>query len=230
MLISIIIPVYNEGKTITSIIELVKAVNLPPGIQREIIIVNDGSIDKTGDILNTYINDNQVKVFHKKNGGKTSALILGFSKATGDIILIQDADLEYDPNEYKNLLEPILKGEFQVVYGSRFLGKILNMEPINRFANVLSNWSFTLLWGNNITDINTCYKVFTRKAIEGITITSQNFAFETEVTIKFLKKGLKIKEIPINYKARTHEEGKKIRWSTALQMYWPIIKYRFFSK
>lgn len=152
---------------------------------------------------------------------------MGFSNASGDIMLVQDADLEYDPNEYGNLLEPILKGEYQVVYGSRFLGKIQSMEFINRFANVVSNWTFSLLWGNRITDINTCYKVFTRQAFEGITITTQNFAFETEVTIKFLKKGLKIKEIPIDYKARTREQGKKIRWSTALQMYWPILKYRF---
>lgn len=228
MLISIIIPAYNEEKTITSIIEKVKSVSLPPGIMREIIVVNDGSRDKTAEVLNSYVNDSQVKVFHKSNGGKTSALLLGFSKAAGDILLVQDADLEYDPNEYGKLLEPILKGEFQVVYGSRFLGKIQSMEPINRLANAISNWTFSLLWGDRITDINTCYKVFTRKAFDGITITAQNFAFETEVTIKFLKKGLKIKEIPIDYKARTREEGKKIRWSTALQMYWPILKYRFF--
>ena len=229
MLISIIIPAYNEEKTVTAIIEKVKSVSLPPGISREIIIVNDGSKDKTAEILNSYAGDNQVKIFHKDNGGKTSALLMGFSKARGDIMLVQDADLEYDPNEYEKLLEPILKGEYQVVYGSRFLGKINGMEFINRFANVISNWTFSLLWGNRITDINTCYKVFTRKAFEGITITTQNFAFETEVTIKFLKKGLKIKEIPIAYQARTREQGKKIRWSTAIQMYWPILKYRFFN-
>ncbi len=229
MLVSIIIPVYNEEKSVASLIDRVLSVQLPSGLTKEIIIVNDGSKDRTADVLKKYASQPLIKVFEKPNGGKTSALLTGFSKAQGDILLIQDADLEYDPYEYPKLLEPILKEEYQVVYGSRFLGHIQNMEGINRFANVVSNWTFSALWGVRITDINTCYKIFTRKAFEGITITAQNFAFETEVTIKFLKKGLRIKELPIGYTARTRAQGKKIRWGTALQMYWPIIKYRFTS-
>ncbi len=166
-------------------------------------------------------------MIHQANAGKTAALLTGFKNASGDILLIQDADLEYDPSQYPKLLDPILKGSTQVVYGSRFLGKIEGMEPINRWANLVSNWTFRLLYKQNITDINTCYKVFTRKALEGIDIRSKNFAFETEVTVKFFQKGLTIMEVPIDYKARRHSQGKKIRWTTALEMFWPIIKYRF---
>ena len=171
--------------------------------------------------------DPTIKVFHQINAGKTAALMNGIKHAIGDIILIQDADMEYDPAQYPQLLEPILSGQTQVVYGSRFLGTIEDMEPINRFANIVSNRTFSLLWGTRITDINTCYKVFARDAIAGIEITSSHFAFETEMTVKLLKKGIGIKEIPILYKARSRQQGKKIKWGTALQMYWPIIKYRF---
>lgn len=225
--VSIIIPAYNEEKTIVALLDKVKAVGLPSGLSKEIIVVNDGSKDQTGKVLDEYAKNGAIKVYHKSNGGKTSALVHGLANATGDIYIIQDADLEYDPQQYGELLAPILKGECQVVYGSRFMGTIEGMEPINRWANVTSNKTFSALWGVRITDINTCYKVFTRKAFEGITIVTANFAFETEVTVKFLKKGLTIKEIPIRYKARTRQEGKKIRWSTALEMYWPILKYRF---
>ena len=135
-------------------------------------------------------------------------------------------DYEYDPQQYPALLAPILKEAAQAVYGSRFLGTIQAMKPVNRLANVVSNWTLASLWGAQLTDINTCYKVFTREALQGITIASRNFAFETEVTVKLLKKGIAIKEVPIHYTARSNRQGKKIRWSTALEMYWPIIKYR----
>ena len=134
--------------------------------------------------------------------------------------------MEYDPCQYPKLLGPILEGRAEVVYGSRFLGRIDGMEPINRWANEISNWTFRFLYGVKLTDINTGYKAFTRRALEGMVITSRNFAFETEFTVKLLSRGYTIKEVAIDYTARMRKAGKKIKWSTALEMFWPIIKYR----
>jgi glycosyltransferase involved in cell wall biosynthesis len=230
MKLSVVIPAYNEESTIEAIILKVREAALPAGLSREIVVVNDGSKDGTAEILNRLSQPLGLVVIHQHNQGKTAALLTGFKNATGDILLIQDADLEYDPNEYPKLLQPILDGTTQVVYGSRFLGRIKDMEPVNRLANAISNLTFKLLYGVEMTDINTCYKIFTRQAMEGITITSRNFAFETEFTVKLLRRGLKIKEVAINYTARSRQAGKKIKWSTALEMYWPIVKYRFIRK
>ena len=226
-MLSVIIPAYNEEATIVSIIDKVQAVVLLDGMKKEIVVVNDGSKDNTSQILSRYRGQEGMTIVDQANGGKTAALLAGIKKAKGDILLIQDADLEYDPFWYPQLLDPILKGETQVVYGSRFLGSMKGAEPINLWANRISNWTFRLLFRTRITDINTGYKVFTRNAIEGIVIKGKNFAFETEITIKFLYKGLSIKEVPIDYVARSREAGKKIKWNTALEMFWPIIKYRF---
>ena len=226
MLVSVLIPVYNEEKTIAQIIEKVKAVHLPQGLDKEIVIVNDGSFDKTKEILSRYEGQGDIRIFHQANGGKTAALLTGIKHAKGDVFLVQDADLEYDPTEYPKLLLPILKGETQVVYGSRFLGSIQGMQPINRWANTISNWTVNCLYGTKITDINTCYKVFTRRAFEGISIKGSHFELDTELTVKLLLKGLSIKEVSIRYNARSRAEGKKIKWPTALKMYWSIIKYR----
>ena len=225
--VSVVIPAYNEEATIEAIIIKVREAVLPGGLIKEIVIVNDGSKDKTAEILSCFSGQANTVIVHQANQGKTSALLTGFKNATGDILLIQDADLEYDPNEYGKLLQPILDGVTEVVYGSRFLGVIKGMEPINRFANNVSNHTFSLLYNTKITDINTCYKVFTRRAWEGMFITARNFAFETEFTVKLLKRGYTIKEVAIDYTARSRTAGKKIRWSTALEMFWPIIKYRF---
>jgi len=227
MKISIVIPAYNEEATIEEIVEKVQAAPLPGGLTREIVIVNDGSKDRTKELLNRFEGQPNTIVIHQANQGKTGALLTGFKNATGDIILIQDADLEYDPDQYPKLLQPILDGTTQVVYGSRFLGNIEDMQPINRWANETSNRTFSFLYGHKITDINTCYKVFTRRAWEGMVITSKNFAFETEFTVKLLHRGFLIQEVAIDYTARSREAGKKIKWSTALEMFWPIIKYRF---
>ena len=247
MKLSIIIPAYNEESTIEEIISKVQAVPLPGGISREIVIVNDGSKDRTADILSRFSGQAppvavlmpdthrssgqaEVVIVHQSNQGKTAALLTGFKNATGDILLVQDADLEYDPYQYSKLLQPILDGRAEVVYGSRFLGRIDGMEPINRWANKISNRTFSFLYGVDLTDINTCYKVFTRRVLEGMVLTSRNFAFETEFTVKLLSRGYTIKEVAIDYTARTRKAGKKIKWSTALEMFWPIIKYRFFTR
>jgi len=229
MKLSIIIPAYNEEATIDEIIAKVKAAPLPTGFSREIIIVNDGSQDRSAEILSAYSGQRDMVIVHQNNQGKTGALLTGFKNASGDILLIQDADLEYDPCQYPKLLQPILDRQTEVVFGSRFLGRIDNMQPINRYANDISNWTFGVLYGVHLTDINTCYKVFTRRVWEGMVITSRNFGFETEFTVKVLRRGFTIKEVAIDYNARSRQAGKKIKWSTALEMFWQIIKYRFFK-
>ncbi len=228
--VSIIIPAYNEEMFIAAIIEKVQAVVLPQGLLKEIVIVDDGSKDRTKEILGSFSGLPGIIVIHQENQGKTGALLTGIRASTGDILLVQDADLEYNPAQYPQLLMPILNGQTQVVYGSRFMGTIKDMQPINLWANTVSNWTVNLLYGVKLTDINTCYKVFTRQAFEGITINGTHFALDTEATVKFLKKGLSIKEVPIDYAARSRVEGKKIRWSTALGMYWSIIKCRIFPR
>jgi glycosyltransferase involved in cell wall biosynthesis len=227
MKLSVIIPAYNEEATIEEIIAKVQAIVLPGGLSKEIIVVNDGSKDRTAEILNHFSGQPDMIIVHQNNQGKTGALLTGLRNATGDILLIQDADLEYDPAQYPQLLQPILDGHTQVVYGSRFLGRINNMQPINRWANGISNWTINCLFEARMTDINTCYKVFTRWAFEGIEIKGSHFDMDTEMTVKFFKKGLSIQEVPIAYVARPRAAGKKIRWSTAVKMYWQIIKYRF---
>lgn len=226
MKLSIVIPAYNEEATIEQIISKVRAVPLPGGLSGEIVIVNDGSVDRTADILSRFSGQADIIIVHQSNQGKTAALLTGFKNATGDILLVQDADLEYDPHQYPKLLAPILEGGTEVVYGSRFLGRIDAMKPINRLANEISNRTVSILYGVDMTDINTCYKVFTRRALEAVTLTSRNFSFDTEFTVKLLSRGFTIEEVPIDYTARSRKAGKKIKWSTALEMYWQIIKYR----
>jgi len=229
--LSIIIPVYNEARFISTVIEKVKSVKLPDNIIEEIIVIDDGSTDDTGKILEQYNSDSAIKIFHQeKNMGKSSAVRLGIAMSTGDMILIQDADLEYDPDDYPKLIGPIIKNEASVVYGSRFKGTIENIPLINRIANILSNMTVNILFHKKITDIHTCYKVFKRDIFKKIEITSKRFTFDTEVTDKILKLGYEIYEIPIRYTARTQKEGKKITWFQALEVYWGIIKYYFGNK
>ncbi len=226
MKLSVIIPVYNERETIHDIIE---AVSATPH-RKEIIVVDDGSTDGTDDKLGSMQQDGLKVIKHAKNLGKGAALQTGFSHATGDIILIQDADLEYDPEEYPVLLKPILDGKADVVYGSRFAGQGAHRVLYfwhsvgNRFLTLLSNL-FTNL---NLSDMETCYKVFTKEALAGVVIKEKRFGFEPEITAKMAKKKLRIYEVPISYYGRTYEQGKKIGWKDGVWAIWCILKYNLF--
>jgi len=228
MKLSVIIPVYNEETTVVQVINAVKAVELPQQIDREIIVVNDGSTDGTAGALGCFDGDLFVRVFHhSSNQGKAAAIRRGIKQLSGDFALIQDADLEYHPSQYPLLLEPILRGEADAVYGSRFKGSITAMELVNRFANIASNITFNILFGTRLTDINTCYKLFRTKDIRSIMIESDHFALETEITAKLVRKGVRILEVPIQYQARSVGQGKKIDWPKAIGMYSAIFRYRF---
>jgi glycosyltransferase involved in cell wall biosynthesis len=228
MILSVIVPVYNEKNTIFKLLETVKAAQIPAGIKKEIIVVNDGSTDGTKETLDQIKPTPEIKIFHSpQNQGKTHAVVFGLKQARGDIMIIQDADLEYSPEHYAHLIKPILNKESQIVYGSRFMGTISRMTPINRMANRISNLTINALFGTKMTDFHTCYKMFTREAIKNIDIISRNFSFDTEITAKFLKNGFTILEIPIEYAARSDKEGKKMNWPMALETYGILFKVRF---
>ena len=222
--LSIVIPCYNEKD---SIVNLVKKVLESPIKNKEIIVVDDCSKDGTREIL-----ENEVKplvsqvIYHEQNKGKGGALHTGFKAATGDAVIVQDADLEYDPNEYPLVVEPIFNGEADVVYGSRYL----NQKRKGYLANRLANWFLTklsnLFTGLKITDMETCYKCFKRGIIQSIDLKEERFGFEPEVTAKIAKKGIKIKEVPISYYPRTNEEGKKIGFKDGLRAIYCIVKYK----
>jgi len=231
MKLSIIIPVYNEDSTIVPLLENVKKAPLPENVLKEIIIVDDGSNDKTRALLKQYANDPQYKVIrHSENQGKTAALKTGIEQASGDILIIQDADLEYDPRDFHKIIQPIMNGQTSIVYGSRFKGTIKDMKFINRFANVFSNITFNIIYfPARLSDINTCYKAFKSDLIKSLTIESKNFTFETEMTAKLIRSNHKILEVPIDYIARPKTEGKKINWGKAMEMYWGMFRFRFYK-
>lgn len=226
--LSVVIPCYNEVEFLEEILERVRAV----GLADEIVIVDDGSTDGTRDILKCLEtkdgNADLRIIYHDRNQGKGAALVTGFGTATGDILLIQDADLEYDPRDYPTLLQPITEGISPVVYGSRFLGgprKAMNFW--NMVANKVLTLTTNILYNAILSDMETCYKVFKREVVAEMTIHARGFEFEPEFTAKILKQGIRIYEVPISYNGREWDEGKKIKWTDAPLAFWTLIKYRF---
>lgn len=226
MKLSVIIPVYNEHATIRELYECVKAVDL----EKEVILVDDGSTDGSRDVLRELADDSTLIVLHDRNMGKGAALRSGLRLVSGDIVIIQDADLEYDPSQYPKLIQPILDGKADVVYGSRFVSgeyrRVLFFWHMvgNRLLTLLSNL-FTNL---NLSDMETCYKVFRRDVLERITIEEDRFGFEPEITAKIAKLKLRIYEMGISYSGRTYAEGKKISWKDGVSAIRCIIKYNLF--
>ena len=229
--LSVIIPVFNEQKTIRKLIGKVKGVKLK-NIEKEIIIVDDCSNDETVSILKN-IGDSSLKIFfHKKNMGKGAAIKTGLGKATGDLILIQDADLEYSPDDYGKLLMPIINKKADVVYGSRLdvLRKnIKKMYKLHFIGNLFLTMMTNILYNAKITDMETGYKLFKREVIEGINLRANRFDFEPEITAKILKKGYTIYEVPITFFGRKFDEGKKITWMDWIAAAYYLLKYRFFD-
>jgi len=234
MRVSIVIPVFNEVATLEELVRRVRAVDLSAEtgqpLERELVMVDDGSEDGSRDLLATLADrhDDIRVVLHEKNQGKGAALRTGFQSVSGDIVIIQDADLEYDPREYPKLLEPILDGRADVVYGSRFSGgqehRVLYFWHMvgNRFLTLLSNMATNL----NLTDMETCYKVFRREVLEDIHIEESRFGFEPEITAKVARKpGVRLYEVGISYDGRTYEEGKKIGWKDGVRALYCIAKY-----
>lgn len=226
MKLSIVIPVYNEMATLDEILKRVQSVPY----DKEIIVVDDASTDGSTELLRQVSEENTTVLFHEQNKGKGAAVRTGFAQVSGDIVIIQDADLEYDPTEYGRLIEPILDGRADVVYGSRFTGgpqRVLFFWHYvgNKFLTLLSN----MLTNLNLSDMETCYKVFRSSLLEKIKITSNRFGFEPEITAKFARQKCRIYEVPISYSGRNYEEGKKITWRDGFAALFHIIRFRFFD-
>lgn len=230
MRLSVIVPAYNERSTVEQLLGRIAAAPLPAGMEREIVVVDDGSSDGTRELLAELAERGEPTPFrllvHERNRGKGAAVRTGLAAGSGDVLLIQDADLEYDPREYPTLLQPILDGEADVVFGSRFLGgphRVLFFWHYlgNRFLTTLSNMMTDL----NLSDMETCYKVFRREVLDGIELRSNRFGIEPELTAKVARRGARIFEVPISYRGRTYAEGKKIGWKDGFAAIWSILRY-----
>jgi glycosyltransferase involved in cell wall biosynthesis len=226
--VSVVIPIYNEIQHVEELLRRVIAAPLPAGCEKEIIVIDDGSTDGTTQLLKKLCEQQLIR-FHESilNFGKGTALRIGIRMATGQIILVQDGDLEYDPNEYGKLIEPILSGQADVVYGSRFRGSVDGMMLPNLLANKILTLSANVLYGAGITDEATAYKVFRREVLGRIQLECKRFEFCPEVTAKVRKLGVRIHEVPISYNGRTTEQGKKIRWRDGVEAMYTLLRYRF---
>jgi len=228
MLLSIVIPVFNEKKTILQILK--KIDDLDSKLNRELIIVDDGSTDGTRDILDTLRSRKDVKViFKEKNSGKGDSLKIGFKESKGDYVIVQDADLEYEPKDYFLLLGKITDSSKTVVYGSRFMGKYKDMSSLHYYGNKFLTLVTNILYGVVLTDMETCYKLFPGNFIRKLKLKANRFDFEPEITAKICKAGYKIIEVPIHYYGRKHSEGKKITWKDGFNAIYSLLKYRLYD-
>jgi glycosyltransferase involved in cell wall biosynthesis len=225
--LSVIVPVFNERNTVAEIVRRIRAVALPGNLELEVVVVDDGSSDGTTKILGA-LEDSTVRVIsHPSNRGKGAAIATGLATVRGDLVLVQDADLEYDPDDWPKLIDPILKGKAQIVYGSRFTGERKNMFPSHWLGNRLLTLITNILYRSTLSDMETCYKLFDRRVLEGITVRSLRFDFEPEITAKVLRRGYRIYEVPISYAGREISEGKKISWRDGYGAIVALVRYRF---
>ena len=225
--LSVIVPVFNERNTVGEILRRMRAVDLD--LEREFVVVDDGSDDGTTAVL-SQLGDSTVKIVsHARNQGKGAAIRTGLENVTGDLVLIQDADLEYDPEDWPKLIAPILKGRASVVYGSRFTGERRNMLYTHWLGNKMLSVATNLLYNTTLSDMETCYKLFDRRVLDGLTIESDRFDFEPEITAKILRKGIRIYEVPISFAGRELVDGKKITWRDGFSALGALVKYRFKS-
>jgi glycosyltransferase involved in cell wall biosynthesis len=243
MLLSILIPVYNEENTVKQLLEKVGKVSLPKGFRKELVIVNDGSTDKTRRILNSLLKDRSafknssiILFHHDTNKGKGAAIKTALKQASGDYLIVQDADLEYDPEDFIRLLDMAVNKKAKVVFGTRLKNYPLNLWGKNKtvlpshwVANTVLTWLTNVLYGSSLTDMETCYKLFHYSVFEKITLNANRFDFEPEVTAKVLRNGFKIIEIEIKTAPRSHREGKKIKWQDGVVAIWALLKYRVMS-
>jgi glycosyltransferase involved in cell wall biosynthesis len=224
--LSLVVPVLNERNTVAEIVRRMRAVELPANLDREIIVVDDGSTDGTLDVLRQ-LEDSTVKVVrHQLNRGKGAAVRTGFSHSSGDLILIQDADLEYDPEDWPRLLAPVLRGNALVVYGSRFTGERRNMLFLHWIGNRLLSLLTNVLYNTTLSDMETCYKLIDRDLFESLDLRADHFDIEPEITAKILRRRIRIYEVPISYAGREFDEGKKISWRDGFAALWMLLKCR----
>jgi glycosyltransferase involved in cell wall biosynthesis len=222
--LSVIVPVFNERNTIVEVMRRMRAVDLP--IDREFVVVDDGSSDGTQQVL-AQLGDSTVKIVrHGANRGKGAAIRTALEHVTGDLVLIQDADLEYDPEDWPKLLAPVFAGKATVVYGSRFTGERRNMLYLHWVGNRVLSFVTDILYNTTLSDMETCYKLFDRRIIDGVTIKSDRFDFEPEITAKVLRKRIRIYEVPISYTGREFDEGKKITWRDGFAALYALVKFR----
>lgn len=226
--LSIIVPVFNEEKTLLALLDKVQRVKLW-GLKKQIIVVDDGSTDSTPGLLKKIKNTNVEIYYHEENKGKGAAIRTAIPHTRGEFVAIQDADLEYDPADYVNLLVPLMEGKTDAVYGSRFMGPHRAFLFLHYFGNKFLNLVTNILYNTTISDMETCYKLFKGEIIRNLKLRSNRFEFEPEVTAKILKKGYKLYEMPISYDGRGFDEGKKITWKDGITALWCLIWYRFFD-